>query len=58
MKLTPVAKTIARAAKEHGFLMMDRTGWGGTIGVGVENGLTFPTNPYPELFEGMWERRS
>ncbi|MFT4215788.1 MAG: hypothetical protein QM619_01175 [Micropruina sp.] len=47
LNLHPVAKTIAKAAQEHGFMVMDGSGG---ISISLESSSTFAVDPYLELF--------
>lgn len=47
LNLHPVAKTIAKAAQEYGFVVLD--GAGG-INISVQNAASFDEDPYPALF--------
>ncbi|WP_432557522.1 hypothetical protein [Granulicoccus sp. GXG6511] len=47
LNLHPVARTIAKAAQEHGFMIVDRSGG---INLSVQNAATFDVDPYPALF--------
>lgn len=61
LNLHPVARIIAKAVQEHGFMVAD-----GSIGINIslENASTFATDPYPELlgkadtYNAMWGGRN
>ncbi|WP_277627939.1 malectin domain-containing carbohydrate-binding protein [Arsenicicoccus dermatophilus] len=49
MKLSPTARTIAKAAQEYGLIVWDTAG---SVSFRAENPLALATNPYPTLFRG------
>jgi hypothetical protein len=51
MKLSPLARTIAKAAQEYGIIITDT---GGSVSFAAENALGLATNPYPGLFRNRW----
>jgi hypothetical protein len=51
MKLSPLARTIAKAAQEYGIIVTDT---GGAVAFAAENAAGLATNPYPDLFRGRW----
>lgn len=51
MKLSPLARTIARAAQEYGIIITDT---GGSVAFSAENAVGLATNPYPGLFRNRW----
>ena len=51
MKLSPTARTIAKAAQEYGIIITDT---GGAVAFAAENAVGLSSNPYPEIFRGRW----
>lgn len=47
LNLHPVAKIIAKAAQKYGFVVWDKAG---AISLRTQNAISYPTNPYPALF--------
>ena len=51
MTLSPLARTIAKAAQEYGIIITDT---GGSVAFSAENAHGMATNPYPELFRNRY----
>ncbi len=51
IKLSPLARTIAKAAQEYGIIITDT---GGSVSFAAENALSLATNPYPTIFRNRW----
>jgi len=51
MKLSPVARTIARAAQEYGVRITDTSG---SVAFSAENPIGLRANPYAAVFRGSW----
>jgi hypothetical protein len=51
MTLSPLAKTIAKAAQEYGIIITDT---GGSVAFSAENANGMATNPYPALFRNRY----
>ncbi|HSK34759.1 MAG TPA: hypothetical protein VK903_14865, partial [Propionicimonas sp.] len=51
MTLSPLARTIAKAAQEYGIIITDT---GGSVAFSAENANGMATNPYPALFRNRW----
>ncbi len=51
MKLSPAAKTIARAAQEYGIIIADTSG---SVAFSAENPIALATNSYDTVFRGRW----
>ncbi len=54
LDISPVAKTVAKAAQIYGFVVWDRAG---SIAIRTQNGLTYTAlgqpDPYPDLYGGV-----
>lgn len=51
MTMSPVAKTIAKAAQEYGIIITDTSG---SVTFSGENSIALATNPYPTIFRNRW----
>ncbi|MGV8909960.1 MAG: LamG domain-containing protein, partial [Propionicimonas sp.] len=51
MTLSPLARTIAKAAQEYGIIITDT---GGSVAFSAENANGMATNPYPSLFRNRY----
>jgi hypothetical protein len=51
MKLSPVARTIAKAAQEYGIRITDTSG---SVAFSAENPIGLKANPYATVFRGSW----
>lgn len=51
LKLSPVARTIARAAQEYGVMITDSSG---SVAFSAENPIGLATNQYSKIFRGRW----
>ncbi len=51
MKLSPVAKTIAKAAQEYGIMITDTSG---AVSFTAENPIALSSNDYSSIFRGHW----
>jgi hypothetical protein len=51
IKLSPLARTIAKAAQEYGIIITDT---GGSVSFAAENAVGMATNPYPALFRNRY----
>lgn len=51
MTLSPLARTIAKAAQEYGIIITDT---GGSVAFSAENANGMATNPYPALFRNRY----
>ncbi|MFT3944488.1 MAG: LamG domain-containing protein [Ancrocorticia sp.] len=51
MKLSPTAKTIAKAAQEYGIIINDTSG---AVSFTAENPIALKTNGYDSIFRGRW----
>jgi hypothetical protein len=51
MTLSPLARTIAKAAQEYGVIITDT---GGSVAFSAENANGMATNPYPALFRNRY----
>jgi hypothetical protein len=51
MTLSPLAKTIAKAAQEYGIIITDT---GGSVAFSAENANGMASNPYPALFRNRY----
>lgn len=51
MKLSPAARTIARAAQEYGIIVVDTAG---SVVFSAENPIALAANRYDEVFRGRW----
>lgn len=51
MKLSPLARTIAKAAQEYGIMITDTSG---SVAFAAENAVGLAANPYPELFRNRY----
>lgn len=51
MKLSPAARTIARAAQEYGIVIVDTSG---SVAFSAENAVALADNRYDEVFRGRW----
>jgi hypothetical protein len=49
LPISRAAKIIAKAGQKYGFVVWDKAG---AISVRTQNSASYPTNPYPALFEG------
>lgn len=54
MKLSPTARTIARAAQEYGIIVTDTSG---SVAFSAENPIALATNRYDTIFRGRWAFR-
>lgn len=52
LKLTPVAKMMAKAAQKYGMVVRDQTHW--AINFYAEDPKSYGPNPYPTLFGGKY----
>ncbi|MFT3944483.1 MAG: LamG domain-containing protein [Ancrocorticia sp.] len=51
MKLSPTAKTIAKAAQEYGIMVTDTSG---AVSFTAENPISLKTDNYDSIFRGRW----
>lgn len=51
MKLSPAAKTIAKAAQQYGIIVTETSG---AVGFNAENPIALASNKYPSIFRGRW----
>ncbi|MDO5681547.1 MAG: hypothetical protein Q4G46_01790 [Propionibacteriaceae bacterium] len=51
MKLSPAARTIAKAAQDYGIMLTETSG---SVSIGAENYISLQSNSYEEVFRGRW----
>lgn len=51
LKLSPSARTIAKAAQEYGIMIGDSSG---SVAFGAQNVASLTSDPYTEIFRGRW----